>query len=78
MRNWRHLERKGRKRKPPGFPIKDVFDDILILANAGKVKTIEDAYDLAVKMNPQLAETVVKTAEQNAIKRLPHVPACQA
>ena len=51
------------------FPyLKDVFDDILILANAGKVKTIEDAYDLAVKMNPQLAETVVKTAEQKAIQ----------
>ena len=51
------------------FPyLKDVFDEILILANAGKVKTIEDAYDLAVKMNPAIADSVVKSAEQRAIQ----------
>ncbi len=50
------------------FPyLKDVFDDILLLANSGRVKTIEDAYDRAVQMNPELAQSAVKNAEQRAI-----------
>lgn len=55
------------------FPhLASVFDDIALLANTGRFKTIEDAYDHAVMMNPELAQGVIaeraKTAEQKAIQ----------
>lgn len=51
------------------FPhLAKVFDDIVILANTGRYQTIEDAYDRAVLMNPELSQSVVKDAEQKAIK----------
>jgi hypothetical protein len=55
------------------FPhLATVFDDIVVLANTGRFKTIEDAYDRAVLMNPELAQGVIadraKAAEQKAIQ----------
>ena len=51
------------------FPhLAKVFDDIVLLANTGRYQTIEDAYDRAVLMNPELSQSVVKDAEQKAIK----------
>lgn len=51
------------------FPhLAKVFDDILLLANTGRYQTIEDAYDRAVLMNPDLSQSVVKSAEAKAIQ----------
>lgn len=48
-----------------------VFPDIELLANTGRFKTIEEAYDHAVMMNPELSQSVMadraKAAEQKAI-----------
>lgn len=55
------------------FPhLATVFPDIELLANTGRFKTIEEAYDHAVMMNPELSQGVIasraKTAEQKAIQ----------
>lgn len=51
------------------FPhLSKVLDDIVVLANTGRVQTIEDAYDRAVLMNPALSQEVVKASEAKAIQ----------
>lgn len=55
------------------FPhLNTVFPDIEILAERGRFKTIEEAYDYAVMMNPELSQSVItdraKAAEQKAIQ----------
>lgn len=62
---FEHATDESGNAKNPYF--RDVYDDMVLLCQMGRAKTVQQAYDMATKFNPVAHESKAKQAEQQAL-----------